>query len=108
MFTLIFLLQRVVAVDYGEYRMYADFGGVYYDYSGNSHHAINGSQVTDDSSDASQTDRGAFFDGTNKFIILHNSVFASPTPLSSSWYLSVWTMPMSSGSLFIRKMVSFT
>lgn len=59
--------------EYGNYRFYGDTGGVYYDYSGNGYHAVNGQMTLPDSNDVLQTDRGAYFDGISSYIKLHNT-----------------------------------
>ena len=93
---------------YGEFKLWDNYGGVYYDYSNNGNHGYNGNQVKADSNDAIQTDRGAYFDGSSMFVTLHDEdVFGGPNSISADSSAMIWVMALSIGPIIHRFSVSF-
>jgi hypothetical protein len=64
-----------------EYRFANNFGQVFYDYSGNGYHAVNGESSLDTINDTFPTDRGAYFG-----YLVQNQIKLPPNNLVSSYY----------------------
>ena len=70
MLSLVLLLHASTASKLVEYKFYKNYGQIFFDFSGNSRHAISGASLAEDSSDILGTDRGAYFDGSSDRITL--------------------------------------
>ena len=73
----LFLTLAWAASDYGEYHLYKNVGGVFYDYSGNGYHAINGQNVLPDSHDVTST-------SSNLLSAAASTVLAAASPTSAN------------------------
>jgi hypothetical protein len=94
-----------------EYRFGSNFGQVFYDYSGNGHHAVNGLASTSTSQDTIATDRGAYFSSSGSQILLPpNDKVSSPFFLSTPFSITMWVLPTCSNDcyLFTREVSGIT
>ena len=96
-----------------EYKFYKNYGQVFYDYSGNFNHAVNGQDINTTSLDVTSCDRGIFFnDNTQKITLPPNNVSLSSIKFSKTFTILFWVLTtidcssLSSSIYFFRKIVS--
>ena len=70
MLAVVLLLHASSASKLVEYKFYKNYGQIFFDFSGNSRHAISGATTSAETSDVLGTDRGAFLDGSSHKITL--------------------------------------
>ena len=113
MFLISILLQVTIGAKLVEYKFYKNYGQIFYDFSGNSRHGVNGIGTNVDSDDVICTDRGALFTATSdKVIVPPNNVDSRSFELPSTSSIVFWRkwIPESSKinfSIFYRKFDQF-
>ena len=91
MLSLVLLLHVSSALKLVEYKFYKNYGQIFYDFSGNSRHAISGTTINVDTSDVLGTDRGAFLDGlTDKITLPANEKDTRTFDLPSVFTILFW------------------
>ncbi|OMJ83265.1 hypothetical protein SteCoe_15853 [Stentor coeruleus] len=77
-----------------EYKFGTNFGQIFYDYSGNNWHAVNGDNSSTSYNDTKPTDRGAFFvkDQQNRITLPPNDYVTSYFNLGSNFSIVMWVM----------------
>jgi hypothetical protein len=89
-----------------QYKPGVNYGQIFYDYSGNGRHAVNGYSSLTTDYDTTPTDRGAYFNSTGLNVITfpsNNKVAQFPLPSTFTAYM--WLFREENGSeqyLFIR------
>jgi hypothetical protein len=74
-----------------EYKFYKSYGEIFYDFSGNGRHAVNGLNSTSDTFEMICTDRGVHSDGTTERITLPpNNIATQSFNLPSVFSLIFW------------------
>ena len=98
------LVLRIVACDkeLGEYRLYRQAGGLLYDYSGRGFHGRNGNSVQADTNDGLFTDRGAYLNGFNSYIVPHSNEFGPGPVFPQKWGFSMWVFMLQHGPVLCR------
>ncbi|OMJ81592.1 hypothetical protein SteCoe_17901 [Stentor coeruleus] len=86
-----------------EYKFGTNFGQIFYDYSGNNRHAVNGNSSLTLDYDTKPTDRGAFFakDIENRIKLPPNDVATSNFYLGSKFSVVLWIMTGNSCNITI-------
>ena len=97
--TLVSLASKIV-----EYRLNYIYGQVFYDFSGNGRHGVNGATLAVEASDFLGTDRGAHSTGNSEKILLPaNAQNVSAFLLPSSFSVTAWFYPSEvGGCIFFR------
>ena len=62
-----------------EYKLWLNYGELFYDYSGNSHSGINGFSINDTTKNVYYTDRGAYFDSQSVVFVKEFTFYPNPT-----------------------------
>jgi hypothetical protein len=81
-----------------EYRFGMNFGQVFYDYSGNGRHALNGRLSSVDGDDGTSTDRGIYFYNT-QITLPSNTIVPAMAPLAPIFSIVTWAMILNGGEL---------
>ena len=96
-----------------EYRFYKNYGQVFFDYSGNFNHAVNGQDINTTNLDVMSCDRGIFFnDNTQKITLPPNNASLDSITFSQTFTILFWVMPtihcadLPTSIYFFRKIVS--
>jgi hypothetical protein len=82
-----------------EYRFGLTFGQVFYDFSENGRHAVNGLTSSVESIDGKSTDRGIYLINESKLTLPSNKIVSAMTPLTSTFSLVAWVMIMDGGQI---------
>ena len=81
-----------------EYRPSINFGQVFYDFSGNKNHGVNGVDSTSTTSDVFSTDRGAYFGGASVITMPPNDQVPTAIYLSPVYSVVIWVNLFSKNS----------
>lgn len=96
------LAGKAFGTSYGSYYLSRNYGLSYYDYGAGLYHGYIGDDPSTKTSGPAQTDRGAYFSGSNSYITLHSSHWTPPPALPAEWFLVCWALPEASGLIFSR------
>jgi hypothetical protein len=106
-FLLSLLFYGVVASIIVQYKPGINYGQIFYDYSGNGRHAVNGYSYLTTDYDTTPTDRGAYFNSSGLNVISFPSNDRIPTQFSlpNTFTAYMWVFREENGSdqyLFVR------
>ena len=86
-----FLIQLSISNKIIEYKFYKNFGQIFYDYSNNNRHAVNGVSLSAESNDLKSTDRGVYSDGTScKITLPPNNISQESFDLPNPFTILFW------------------
>ena len=102
MLTFLFTLISNIKVYYCaivDYRFYNNIGQVFYDYSGNNYHAVNGETHLNQVNDVAYSDRGIYFSNNYQIVNLPpNTLITTGYTLQSPFSVILWFYSMETSS----------
>ena len=79
MWIFVLCLPTILLATLVEYKFWSNYGELFYDYSGNSYHGINGQNTNDSTKNVYYTDRGAYFNNQSVIFVIGYTYYPNPS-----------------------------